>query len=650
MKPTLPVLLAALVGCGGDDDGPAVTLDRPAHCNPLSDLTCAFPFPSSVFLVEDAASATGVRVDIPMGALPTNADGRALDPALFNKFDGFSPNAHIVAAFPGGVDVAGLPRHDDPGASLEADSATVLLDMESGERVVHFAEIDVNDDAVTDPSQRALLIRPLVRLRGGGRYAVAIRRPLRSAAGEELQRPAGFQALLDGHEDAHPLLGRLSGRMPEVLAAMADAGVAEDDLLLAWDFVTSSDEQIRADMTAARDAVLAAMDEGGYGAVTVTYNGLPEGWDPTVIKRAVAGTFTMPLLLTDDGDNGELYRDQDGLPAVNGTYVAPFTAIIPACVDSAPKPIPILLYGHGNFGSAEGELTTGWMRKTSQLLCMVVIGTDWRGGSSQDIASAILTLSDMNRLPVFMDKLVQGINAFIALARVARTTMAGEPAFQEGGALLDPSRVFYYGNSQGGIFGGTFMAYDPVVQRAVLGVGAANYSLYLERSSSWVFYQLVLKQSYTDALERQLLVHLLQWYWDRSSDPVSGLPGLAERKQLLLQAGLGDATVNNLGTDFEARTLGIPVLAPTMYEPYGIPVMSGPMASALNYFKGEAEGGLTTNRPPPENEMHELVRRLGAAVEQMKIFYETGEIVQTCTDGEIPTPCDCTQGHCGERL
>ena len=38
--------------------------------------------------------------------------------------------------------------------------------------------------------------------------------------------------------------------------------------------------------------------------------------------------------------------------------------------------------------------------------------------------------------------------------------------------LVDPTQVYYYGLSQGAIFGTPFMAWEPTVTRAVLGVGA----------------------------------------------------------------------------------------------------------------------------------------------------------------------------------
>ena len=58
-----------------------------------------------------------------------------------------------------------------------------------------------------------------------------------------------------------------------------------------------------------------------------------------------------------------------------------------------------------------------------------------------------------------------------------------DPAFQfSGHPVLDPSHVYYYGNSQGGIAGGALTAVEPDVTRSVLYVPGMNYALLLTRS------------------------------------------------------------------------------------------------------------------------------------------------------------------------
>ena len=110
---------------------------------------------------------------------------------------------------------------------------------------------------------------------------------------------------------------------------------------------------------------------------------------------------------------------------------------------------------------------------------------------------------------------------------------------------MDQSRLFYDGNSQGGIMGGALTALAPDFDRAVLGVPGMNYSTLLRRSVDFDLYAhgniegadtpLGLYDYYPNELERPLLLSLIQLLWDRAeangyahhmtSDPLPGTPG-----------------------------------------------------------------------------------------------------------------------------
>src|SRR6185503_16446850 len=127
---------------------------------------------SSVFEIDDASTHTGRRLAIASDTLPKNFNDDHVDPTAWNLADGFSPAAPIVLSFKGGVSADGLTAVDNMGPSLAADSPTVIIDMTTGERVAHFAELDVA--AEDTPDSQALFLRPAQRLTGGHRYAYAI--------------------------------------------------------------------------------------------------------------------------------------------------------------------------------------------------------------------------------------------------------------------------------------------------------------------------------------------------------------------------------------------------------------------------------------------------------------------------------------------
>jgi hypothetical protein len=84
-----------------------------------------------------------------------------------------------------------------------------------------------------------------------------------------------------------------------------------------------------------------------------------------------------------------------------------------------------------------------------------------------------------------------------------------------GTPVIDPSHVFYDGNSQGGILGGFFMSVSQDVTRGVLGVPAMNFSTLLTRSVDFDIFTLPLYQAYPNERERSLIFSLIQMLWDR---------------------------------------------------------------------------------------------------------------------------------------
>ena len=61
----------------------------------------------------------------------------------------------------------GLIGHEDIGAYTNPDAKTLIIDVETGERVPHFAELDMSTN---DDTQRMLIIHPVSPMRHGARY------------------------------------------------------------------------------------------------------------------------------------------------------------------------------------------------------------------------------------------------------------------------------------------------------------------------------------------------------------------------------------------------------------------------------------------------------------------------------------------------
>jgi hypothetical protein len=421
--------------------------------------------------------------------------------------------------------------------------------------------------------------------------------------------------------------------------------------VVAWDFTTVSDDTHLTDMLAARDRALPLFGTAGEN-MTFEVDDKSEHGDED-IAYDIKGTFTTPLFLTQNGAFAPrtiVARDADGLPEAQGMYEVTFRSIVPQCALDAQEPVPIVVYGHGLFGD-DGEVAHSASRKAAAAVCSVFVGTDWRGMSARDIGAVARALNNLNFGDEIFEVLIQGIINFIGLEHIARGPMAESLwVDDQNQSYVDPTKIYYYGLSQGGIFGTTFMAYDPVIERGVVGVGAINYSLMLERSSNWPTYRLIMAGAYQDKLDVAVLIGIMQMMWD-ATDPVGSahlalepgaIPGTPD-KQLIMQIGVADNQVPNVASEYQARTMGMPILGPAPYEPYEVPETTGPLTgSALVIFDGGLPAMPTTNTPPQDLGAHSMPRNQPAAWRQMGEFFSSGDIIHQCGD----TACWCSDGAC----
>jgi hypothetical protein len=378
--------------------------------------------------------------------------------------------------------------------------------------------------------------------------------------------------------------------------------------------------------------------------------------DPTASPhrmREVIGTFQVPWYLTDAGSHATLHLGSDGKPAQNGLGSANFVVEIPRCAsDPANRPLPVLYFGHGLFATAQMELDLPYEQQVGDALCMVQIATDWIGLSKPDFSTVANTVvPDLNQIPIVTDRLQQAhVNAQL-LTRLFLTKIKNDPALQINGApITDGSQIYYYGISDGGIQGGTYMALSRDIVRGVLNVPGGVWTLLISRSSDFATLFLVLQTVLPDLLDAQVALLLLQSEWDYTdpvqfathliADPLGDRPA----KRVLMQESINDAQVTNLATRVVARTIGLPGL--DLEQPvYGVPQMDGPLDSAYTQWDVmPSPTPPTGNLIPQTNQAHGAIRRLVSLEAQLKAFLRPdGRVTQTCTG---PCVCDDGAGTC----
>ena len=205
--------------------------------------------------------------------------------------------------------------------------------------------------------------------------------------------------------------------------------------------------------------------------------------------------------------------------------------------------------------------------------------------------------------------------------------------------LYDPSFVGYFGASQGHILGGTLAALEPAFTRVVLDVGGGALTHIMPRSSAFGPFGFLVAAAFPDPLLAQSFLATLQRPLDRIdattyarrvlADP---LPGSAPDRRVLMQIGLGDAEVPNMGSFIHARALGIGQLMPAPMKVFGLSPVDASAPSSMTLFDfGVDRNVYASPHPADKNVVHEGVRVDPRALAQMKAFLRPGgEIVNAC--------------------
>ncbi len=668
----LPAAAAGLVLAALAAPAPAIAATPASSCDGFAERDCLMPFPNDMNLtVRDRDTPTKRRVRLPQNAMPATGSGQRVANAEYNRNDGFSPGQTLVVRLRG-LDNARafrrsrLPSIRDLGQYRSRRVGLVVVNARTRRRHLVWAELD---SRAPISRRRVLLIHPGRNFTEGARYIVALRN-LRTSGGRRIASPRGFAALKRG---AGPR--RLRARYRGIFRTLRRAGVSRASLTLAWDFTVASRQAIQARMLRIRndafrqlgDADLAdrRVDGDPPAFAIERVDELAEG----PIARRISGTFTVPCYLNVRGcppgarfnyaERTDRERARDALPVqlADNTMQARLECHVPR--QALATPARAVQYGHGLLGRPT-QIDEENLRAFSAEHNAVMCATAWTGFAEEDVATVALpTLRDLSNFPKIADRSQQGHLNQMFLTRLMRHPrgLVSHPAFQAGGRpVMDPASVYFYGNSQGGIYGGALVTMSPDFDRGVLGVPGINFSVLLMRSSNWDLYGAIYEPAYPNPEDRQLGVSLIQMLWDRAEgngwvahlrrDPPPGTP----TKEVLLHASVGDWQVTTFQADAMARTIGArarrPAVAPGRRVErtplYGIPsIPSFPYTgSALVYWDaGPAFTGIepATNTPPRGGrDSHYSPRNTPSARRQIAEFLRPGgAIVDVCGAG----PC-----------
>ena len=614
-----------------------VDLSRASECDFIgqqSGSLCLLPFPDDFYTVADSSTATGRRINLQTAAMPANVSNVHVDAAPYDLNDGFSPGQAIVLRVPGLDNPTALANTDAVpinhlGRYRAKDAPVVVIDAKTGKRWPIWVEIDSN---ASSPDGTALLIHPATDFAAKHRYIVALR-DLKDSSGKKIAAPEGFRYYRDDLPSNKAAINKQRGRFERVFKTLRSAGIERSNLYLAWDFTVASDQNIAARMLHIRNDAFAQLGDTNLSDGVVSGSAPAFSIDTVDVNpkpglaRRIRGHYTVPCYLFPScAPGGRFMLDADGLPMRNGDWSANFDCVIPhsATDDVGAAPGRPAVYGHGLFGSASEVFGADIQHELAQHYDFVLCATDEIGMSGDDVGNTVShILPDLSNWPELADRLQQGLLDELFLGRLMDTTAAqggflsnvhfhADDSTLTSPGVIDPSRLYYDGSSQGGIMGGALTAVSPDFTRAALNVGAMNYSVLLSRSVDYDEFIPFVNAAYPDYLSHPLFQSLIQMLWDRgepngyahrmTDDPLPDTPA----HKVLLSVALGDHQVSNFASDVEARTIGLrahtPILDPGRWPDtdvlWNVPAISSyPYdGSAVIYFD---IGPVRTNPSPP---------------------------------------------------
>ena len=609
---------------GPDDNFGAVESEGDALCDNLDPGHCLFPFPSDRFRVDGHLAMDG--------ATPRDRDGVPMGASAFAGRDGWSPLTPLVFTLPGLAIEAPEPIDHQPfdiARSLAADSPIVIVRADDGERVPCWLE---RDHFAHDKGATIAFVRVARPLAFGARYVVAVR-GLTDADGAPVSASPGFAALRDQTASAwRGVHARRAHFEANVFPVLAAAGVARDDLQLAWDFTTATEANTTGPITTMRERLYAALGEDGPAWSVDGVDG-PDADGALFVRLTVQAPsfFTAP----DGGGVRHLRLDAEGLPLADGTEPVAVDIRLPASALADPGKAEVVQYGHGLFWSRE-EASKDWLVATAARENLVLVGSNMEGMSEPNIPAWANTLAtDMGQFPRLAQWPMQGIMNHLAVQRLLKRGLPGEAAVRVGGAtgtlVWDPTRVHYYGNSQGGTLGATAMALTRDVGLGVLGVPGCAFSYLIHKSVGFTAFATLIQANYPDPYDFAAILGLVQTGFD-PVEPLDHAASFQVGRRVLLQVAKEDATVDNLVSFTCGRAYGATLVEPAVRPVWGLPEGAGAVTvnALAEYDFGHPDNPDPFAPAPKETDTHEDLRRLRVAQDQWVRFIKTGETVPLC--------------------
>jgi hypothetical protein len=458
------------------------------------------PFPSDWFTVADASHNTGRRVNLPApdcGVRPSDCE----DVEVINTLDGFNLQPRLSIPFDGPIDVG----------TVTSDAVFLIRLGGMLDRDDHGGTVGINQ-VVWDPFTNTLHVESDELLDQHTRYALIVTRRVRDEFGAPIEPTEAFQRF------RQTVRGPYKQALLDAMEAAMHIGVREAEIATASVFTTQSvtavlekiRDQIKAATPAPADFLLAPGNTRAVFALSevsgITFNRQTSVNGPLstvpvtdfpllriipgAVSRIAFGKYLSPDYEVHPGDFIPPVGTRNGTPIAQGVNEIHFNVVLP----SGNPPLggwPVAIFGHGRGanktlgftvaasmaargiatisinvpGHGFGPLST---LTVSRPAGAVTIPAGGRGFDQNGDGVITATEGFEAALPRTIIAARDGTRQAVAdLIQLVRVIEVGIDVDGDGHPDLDPSRIYYFGNSLGGNMGPMFLALEPHVRAGV---------------------------------------------------------------------------------------------------------------------------------------------------------------------------------------
>eukprot|EP01126_Amoeba_proteus_P007385 TRINITY_DN12658_c0_g1_i1.p2 TRINITY_DN12658_c0_g1~~TRINITY_DN12658_c0_g1_i1.p2 ORF type:complete len:499 (-),score=104.42 TRINITY_DN12658_c0_g1_i1:2018-3514(-) len=458
------------------------------------------------------------------------------------------------------------------------------------------------------------------------------------------------EILFNTSNSSHVDSRRIEYFWKNVIPFVKKEGWEKEEIQLVWDFVTISKNSSLQAADSIVDDMYSRKEPFKFSIIKVDQERCPSdgGLPPRngeFFGRKVWGRVEVPNYLA-NGRGSLLFDADQGKVSSSGFLSHPFLVLLPCSVLYKKEPSFLLQYGHGLFG-LRTEILDIYLINMLEDFAWVAVASEFFGMSRYDEPLFLKYLiSNWGELKVLSDTICQGFVNLAATLKMMEDEnfLIHSSVTVNGKKLIDTNRVGYYGNSLGGILGGSYLSSSQKLIRGVLGVPGSPLSLIMSRSSDFGAWKLLLeKLVFYNWRSARIGLALLQTLMD-VADSSGRLDELVQKnKSVLIQDVLGDPEVTPLAAHIMARSYNASTVHPQTRTIFGVTERVPPFSgSAIVEWKFDDIPPAPQENVPPLHKPynpHECPRRMIPAQKQMKTFLETGIIENYCAGKCEKTSC-----------